>query len=98
MLINYAILVSHCSQRLISGSCLGQVTSAKWVDAQNQKCLNSDIKFLKSQRNWQRLNMFKATEVEKKIREVNLLIDMQINLSSSRTSVLPAIVMGLVRN
>ena len=30
--------------------------------------------------------MFKATEVERKIREINLLIDMLINLSSCRTS------------
>ena len=30
--------------------------------------------------------MFKATEVERKIREINLLIDMQIHLSSCRTS------------
>ena len=30
--------------------------------------------------------MFKATEVERKIREINLLINMQINLSSCRTS------------
>ena len=45
--------------------------------------------------------MFKANEVERKIREVNLLIDMQINLSSFRISdhfflaVSPAIVMRL---
>ena len=30
--------------------------------------------------------MFKATEVEIKIREINLLIDMQINLSLCRPS------------
>ena len=30
--------------------------------------------------------MFKATEVERKIREINLLTDTQINLSSGRTS------------
>ena len=30
--------------------------------------------------------MFKATDVERKIRDLTLLIDMQINLSSSRTS------------
>ena len=30
--------------------------------------------------------MFKATEVERKIRDITLLIDMQINLSSWRTS------------
>ena len=30
--------------------------------------------------------MFKATEVERKIRDITLLIDMQINLSSCRTS------------
>ena len=30
--------------------------------------------------------MFKTTEVEKTIREINLLIDMQMNLSSCRTS------------
>ena len=31
--------------------------------------------------------MFKATEVERKIREINLIIDLQINLSSCRISV-----------
>ena len=30
--------------------------------------------------------MFKAADVERKIREINLLIDMKINLSSCRTS------------
>ena len=30
--------------------------------------------------------MFKATEVERKIKEINLLIDMQINLSLCRIS------------
>ena len=30
--------------------------------------------------------MFKSTEVERKIREINLLTDMYRNLSSSRTS------------
>ena len=47
--------------------------------------------------------MFIATEVEIKIREINLLIDMQIHLSSCRTSNYyfsgsPAIIMGLVNN
>ena len=28
----------------------------------------------------ERLNMFKATEIERKIREINLLMNMQINL------------------
>ena len=47
--------------------------------------------------------MFKTTETEREIREINPLIDMQINLSLCRTSdhyfsVSPAIVMGLVRN
>ena len=30
--------------------------------------------------------MFKVTEVESKIREINLLIDLQINLSSCKTT------------
>ena len=30
--------------------------------------------------------MINATEVERKIREINILIDMQINFSSCRTS------------
>ena len=30
--------------------------------------------------------MFKATEVERKIRETNVLIDLQMNLSSCKTS------------
>ena len=42
--------------------------------------------------------MFKAFKVERKIREINLLTNMQINLSSSRTLVSPAIIMGLFRN
>ena len=59
-----------------------QTNSGKRVGAQSQKRANRDIKFLKSRNTWSRLNMFKATEVEKKIRETNLLIDMQVNLSS----------------
>ena len=47
---------------------------------------NRDIKFSKSQNNWYRLDMFKATEIERKIREINLLINMQTNLSSCTTS------------
>ena len=47
--------------------------------------------------------MFKATEVEKKIREINLLVDVRINLFMQNfrpfyLPVFPAIVMGLVRN
>ena len=30
--------------------------------------------------------MFEVTEVERKIREINLLVDMQINISSCRSS------------
>ena len=84
------------------GSYLGQITSKKRVGAQNRKCPNRDIKFSKSQNNWQRLNMFKVTEVERKVREIYLLIIMQINLSSCRTLnhyflVSAAIAMGLIR-
>ena len=32
--------------------------------------------------------MFKTTEVERKTRKINLLIDLQINISSCRTSYL----------
>ena len=47
--------------------------------------------------------MFKATEDERKIRETNLPIDMEINLSSCTSSehyfsLSPGIVMGLTRN
>ena len=68
------------------------------MDAQNLKRSNRDIKCSKSRNIYHEitgLTMLKATEVERKIREINLLIDMQINLASCRTS---AIVMGLVRN
>ena len=67
------------------------------MGAQNWKRPNRDIKFSKSRNMF---NMFKANEVERKI-EINLLIDMQINLSLFRTSdhffhaVPPAIVMRL---
>ena len=59
-------------------SYLGQITSRKRVCAQNQKRRKKDIKFSESQNNWWRLNMFKATEVGKKIREINLLVDVRI--------------------
>ena len=52
---------------------------------QNWKHPNKGITFSKSWNNWWRLNMFKATEVERKIREINLPIDMEINLSSCKT-------------
>ena len=47
--------------------------------------------------------MFKSTEVERKIREINLLINMYRNLFEQNfrpffLAVSPAIVMGLVRN
>ena len=48
--------------------------------------------------------MFKSTEVERKIREINLLIDMyrrdflEQNFRPFFLAVSPAIVMGLVRN
>ena len=70
----------------LSGSYLGQITSGKRMGTQNGKCPNRDIKSLKSWNNWSRLNLFKATEVERKMRETNLLINMQINLSLCRTS------------
>ena len=69
-----------------SGSYLRQITSRKLVGAQIQNCPNRNKKFSKSLNNWHRLNMFKATEVEGKIREINLLIDMQINFSLCRFS------------
>ena len=88
----------------MTGSYLGQITSGKRVDAQNRKRPNRDINFSKSRNNWGRLNMFKAAKVERKIREINLLINMQINLSSCRTSdhylslSLQRLSCGLVRN
>ena len=60
------------------GSYLGQITSGKRVGAQNWKCPNKDMeKVAESQNNWQRLNMFRATEVERKTREINLLMHPQ---------------------
>ena len=82
---------------MLADSHLGQIICGKRVGAQNSKRPNRDIKFSKSRNMF---NMFKANEVERKI-EINLLIDMQINLSSFRTSdhfflaVPPAIVMRL---
>ena len=46
---------------------VGQITFGKRVGAQNWKCPNRDMeKVSESQNNWQRLNMLKAAEVEKK--------------------------------
>ena len=69
---------SHCQSQ--SGSYLGQIISGKREGAQNRRYPNRDIKFSKSRNNWSRLNIFVATEIERKIREINLLINMQINL------------------
>ena len=60
------------------GQYLGQITFGKRVGTQNWKCPNRDMeKVSESQNNWQRLNMLKAAEVEKKTREINLLMDLQ---------------------
>ena len=57
---------------------LGQITSGKRVAAQNWKCPSRDMeKVSESRNNWQRLNMLKATKVERKTREINLLMDPQ---------------------
>ena len=57
---------------------LGQVTSSGHPKSKGPK---QGHKFPKSQNNWYRLNMFKATEVERKRRKINLLlINMQKNL------------------
>ena len=63
---------------ILPGSYLGQITPGKQVGAQNWKCPNRDMeKVAESRNNWQRLNMFKATKVERKTREINLLMDPQ---------------------
>ena len=50
------------------------------MGAQDRKHPNKDIKNWKPRNNLFRLNMFKADKVEKEIREINLLIDTEINL------------------
>ena len=50
----------------LTGPYLGKLLP-KQVGTQNWKCPNRDIKFSISQNDWQKLNMFKAAEVERKI-------------------------------
>ena len=50
----------------LTGPYLGKLLP-KQVGTQNRKCPNRDIKFSISQNDWQKLNMFKAAEVERKI-------------------------------
>ena len=34
--------VAGCTRHQLAGSCLGQITSGKWVGAQNWKCSNRE--------------------------------------------------------
>ena len=70
----------------LAGSYLGQITFRKQVGAKNSKHPSRDIKYSESRNNWQRLNVFKTNKVKRKIGQINVLIDMQINLSLCRTS------------
>ena len=78
LFIEFAGHVKSC----LTGRVVGQITSRKRVGAQNRKHPNRDMQ--KMSKSWN--NMFKATSIERKIDKKNLYIDMQINLSSCKTS------------
>ena len=92
-LFNLICLLNHINlDQMIDGTVESSVVSRanylrKTGGRQNWQHPNREMqKIFTMKNNWERLNMFKATEAERKKREINLLISLQITLSSCRTT------------
>ena len=82
ILVTQMLAIKECWVLLKAGLDLGKITSWKQLGTQNQKCPNRDIKFPKSKITGKDSICSKQLKLKEKIREINLLIDMQISLQA----------------